>query len=171
MREYFIAVLTAVITVFFVYYSIVMSNAVMVHLNHMFVEAQTICTNMIMRIENCEGFKEDEDVVLIGALQYNNYYQTTKETNAEILKAYLGPGNSNNVNGVNWGSWLSKYMTNILNSSLQYTYYDSLDKYQRDNDLSAGVLMEIKEMPSYPLLGSVKKIDNTIYVNLGELGE
>lgn len=153
----------------FLYYSIVMANAVMVRMNHMYVEAEAICTNMLERIESCENFNGYENVIFIGALQYNSYYKAAKETDSDILNGWLGAGNGVNVNGVNWGSWLKKFMMNILNSNLLYTHYDSLIGYISSCSVPIEHETTINSMKAYPLKDSVKKVDNTIYVYLGEI--
>jgi len=153
----------------FIYYSVVMANAVMVHMNHLFVEAQSISASLLARIENCEGFTGNEEVILIGSFQNNDYYKYADELEAEILDAYLVAWPKETKNGVHCGSLMTRHMKNILNSTLQYSYYDSQEIYlEKNSSIDKDIAEEIKQMAAYPRDGSVKKINNIIYVYMGE---
>ena len=77
---------------FFVYFSVVMSNAVYTSYQQMYIETISVGTRILDRIENCEGFEGTEEVVLLGAMQYNSYWGNPGEQPSMILDAALGPG-------------------------------------------------------------------------------
>lgn len=146
----------------FLYYSVVMSNAVHVHYKNMFDVALSEGTNIIDRIENCEGFTGNEEIILVGHILFNDYYTRLNDNGthgAEILDACLGPSRWN-VNAFTYNTLAKRFLENILQSSLNIaTSYDIND------------VMFVKDMPLFPLPGSVQKIDDKIYVKFSELTE
>ena len=158
----------------FLYCGVVMSNAVHVHYKNMFDVALSEGTNIIDRIENCEGFTGNEKIILIGAMQWNDYYTKLNDNGthgAEILDAWLGPCNKENINALNWGSWTKRFLQNVLQTTLAIEKYENLHEVILNLHLSDKNIVSIKEMPLFPLHGSVQKIDDKIYVKFSELAE
>ena len=145
----------------FLYYSVVMANAVHVHYKNMFDVALSEGTNIIDRIENCEGFTGNEEIVLVGHMYFNDYYKNQKDGTygAEILDAWLGVIRWHG-NALTYNSLAKRFLENILQVSLNMT-----------TTIDANDVLLIKDMPVFPLSGSVQKIDDKIYVKFSELAE
>lgn len=164
----YVGYISRALSVFFIYYSIVMSNAMYISYQQMYIETISIGTRILDRIESCDGFDGTEEVVLLGAIYYNDYWGTPDGNDASILNASLGPGNPSNVNGVNWTPWLVRFCVNVLDSNLSYSWYGNAeDCIQKEAITSDGINM-IMEMTAFPSDGSIKKIGNKIYVRLSD---
>ena len=154
-----------VVFTFFVYFSVVMSNAVYTNYQQMYIEAISAGTRILDRIENCEGFTGTEEVILIGAMQYNPYWGTPGEQPAMILDAALGSGNPRNINGINYASWTRRFLNNVLDSTLVFSDYPSVDKMVEEKIVTMQEAEVLYKMPTFPADGSVMKIDGKVYIN------
>ncbi len=152
--------------VFFIYYSVVMSNAVYMNYQQLYIETISIGTRLLDRIETCDGFDGTEEVVLLGAMYYNEYwYNTANDKGAMILGASLGPSY---INGIYWAPWTVRFLVNVLDSSLSYTFYNDVETCIQEKGLTAGEIDAITEMTTFPSDGSVEKIGGRIYVKLSD---
>ncbi len=147
----------------FIYYSVVMANATIVHLNNVYVRAQSIGTRVLERIESCKGFDGTETVHLVGDMRYNDYFAIPVEE-AEILNAYLGPAMPNMSYGFD-----VVFLKNILDSRLNYDYdrFRSVEKFLEElteAGVDEDIIKQIEKMPAFPYDGSVQKIEGDIYV-------
>lgn len=158
--------LNNVVFVFFVYFSVVMSNAAYTNYHQMYIETISAGTRILERIENCEGFEGTEEVVLLGAMQYNSYWGNPGEQPSMILDAALGSGNPNNINGINYASWTRRFLNNVLGSTLIFVDYSSVDTLIEKEDLSEDEIEAIRIMTAFPADGSVEKIGDRVYVKL-----
>lgn len=152
----------------FIYYSIVTANAVYTDYHNMYEVSFSIGTRILDRIETCEGFDGSEQIVLLGIMQENSYYGEKGYEEAGILDAFLGCGNPNNVNGLNYGSWMKKYLQNILDSKLEYVYYDSLQEYIDLESVEEDLEKDLLNLQVFPKQDSVEKIGNKIYIKFSD---
>lgn len=152
----------------FIYYSIVTANAVYTHYHNMYDVSLSIGTRILDRIETCEGFEGTEQIVLLGQIQENLYYGEKGYEEATALNAFLGCGNPNNINGLNYGSWMKKYLQNILDSKLEYVHYDFLQEYIDGENVEADLEKELLNLQVFPKQDSVKKIGNKIYIKFSD---
>ncbi len=143
-----------------IYFSVVMANAIYVHYGVMLSEATSICDRLLERIEETDGFSGNEEIILYGSFINNDYFRANEATDSELLGAFIGPSNKTNVNAICWASLLRRYMKNIYNCSLDIYLWGEIES---DNDVSF-----IEEMSLFPADGSIKRINNKIYVRLGE---
>lgn len=148
----------------FIFSSIIYANAIFSRYYGMFVEAQSIGTRILDRIENCEDFDGTERVVIIGAMQNDSYYGVPGDTKAEILDALIGCASIQSVNGLNWGSWVRRFLINILGSNMEYVVYGNMKSCIATEHLSDSQQQELVGLGYFPRNNSVKKIGNTIYV-------
>lgn len=148
----------------FLYYSVVMANAVCVQLNHLYVSAQSIGTRIIDRIESCEGFDGTEKVYFFGAMQNNDYFRAAGKQQSGILNANLGPGNINFTDPLGPPNWCVDFLKYVLDSKLQYSYYLYLGDYEITENVDSDIMGQLREMSVYPAQGSVQKIGDCIYV-------
>lgn len=167
-RSRYIGYASRALGVLFIYYSVVMSNAMYMNYQQMYIETISLGTRILDRIETCDGFEGTEEVVLLGAMYYNEYWGVPGNEEAMILNAFLGPGNRNNVNGINYASRVVRFLTNVLDSSLSYSYYENIEDCIQKEGLIADEIDAIKEMAAFPINGSVEKIGGKIYVKLSE---
>lgn len=151
---------------FFVYFSVVMSNAAYTNYHQMYIETISAGTRILERIENCEGFEGTEEVVLLGAMQYNSYWGNPGEQPSMILDAALGSGNPDNINGINYASWTRRFLNHVLDSTLLFLDYSSVDSLIEKEDLSENEIETLSRMTAFPADGSVEKIGDRIYVKL-----
>lgn len=151
----------------FMYYSVVMANAVYINYHNMYDVSLSIGTRILDRIENCEGFEGTEKIILVGDIQYNSYFGEVYEE-SEILDAFLGCGNPNNKTGLCYGAIAGRYLRNVLDSKLEYLYCFSIDGYISENNLSSEEIEKLNEMQVFPQKESVKKIGNKIYVKFSD---
>ena len=143
----------------YLYYSVVMANAVYVDYYNMYEVSLSTGTRILDRIETCEGYEGNEQVVLLGRLQNNSYFGEANQEEAEILNAFLGNNNPNVVNVLKHGFYLEAFLVNILDSKIEYMCYDTLDNYVED----------FEEMGSFPRKDCARKIGDKIYVKLFDL--
>ena len=152
---------------YFIYSSCILSNSIYVHYNMMFVEAESICTRLISRIEMVEGFQGDETIVFLGDLQKSKYFHPNSALKeSDELFAFVGPHNGNNLNALNYNSWIKKYMNNVLNYSLDVTGYLDYDDMFLENRRKM-----FQEMTCYPIEGSVVKDGEYVFVKLSEIDD
>lgn len=154
----------------FIYYSIVMANAVYTKYHNMYDVSLSIGTRILDRIETCEGFEGTEEIILLGKIQENKYFGEIYEE-AEILDAFLGCGNPSNINGLNYGFRMMNYLCNILDSKMEYSYYEFLEQYisVSEGNLSRDEISVLNAMQVFPQKESVKKIGNKIYVKFSDI--
>ena len=154
----------------FLYYSIVMGNAIYVHYYNMYEVSLSLGTRILDRIETCDGFNGTEQVVLLGHMQHqaNSYLGDQGQQEAAVLDAFLGPGNPDNVNGLYWGSHTKRFLENILDSKLEYVHYNSMDEYIKRENVEMETIEELQEMREFPEKDSVKKIGDKIYVKFSD---
>lgn len=160
--------LSRILYVFFLYFSVVMSNASYINYQQMYIETISIGTRMLDRIETCDGFKGTEKVVILGAMQDNAYWGTPGEQPAMILNAFLGSGNPNNINGINYASWTRRFLTNVLDSSMEMVSYSTFAECIQEERLSDDEIERFQEMAAFPRDGSVEKIGDRIFVKLAD---
>ncbi len=161
IMEYLLSTGYKIIMCIFIYYSVVMANAVIVHLNNMYVIAQSIGTRILDRIESCSGFDGTETVHLIGNMQHNEYF-TVPVAKAEILNANLGMARPDQSNALN-----KAFLVNILDSGLHYDLCGSVEAFIEElieEGVDENIIKQIEEMPAFPYDGSVQKIGEDIYV-------
>ena len=148
----------------FICCSIVFANAIFSRYYGMYVEAQSIGTRVLDRIENCENFTGTERIVIIGAMQNDTYYGSTDENRAEVFDALIGCANYRNINGVNYGSWLRRFVTNILGSNMDYTSYTTFTKCIESENLDSQEVEILENMNYFPRYESVQKIGDIIFI-------
>ena len=148
----------------FIFCGIVLSNAIFSRYYGMYVEAQSIGTRVLDRIENCENFTGTERIVIIGAMQNDTYYGSTDENRAEVFDALIGCANYRNINGVNYGSWLRRFITNILGSNMDYTSYTTFTKCIESENLDSQEVEILENMNYFPRYESVQKIGDIIFI-------
>jgi hypothetical protein len=147
----------------FIFNSIILSNAIFSSYYGFWIEAQSIGTRLLDRIENCEGFEGTEKVIIIGAMQGDSYYGEPG-TDINLLDAMVGPANLSNVNALNWGSWVKRFLSNILGSNMEYVVYKKMNDYITTEQLDTEEQQVLEEMGYFPRNNSVRKIGDAIYV-------
>lgn len=147
----------------FIFSSIQLANAIFTSCYEYWVEAQSIGTRVLDRIENCEGFEGTEKVVIIGAMQRDIYYGEP-DTDIKILDAKIGEVQSMNVNALNYGSYLRRFLTYILGSNMEYIKYLDIDSCIEAEQLGTEEQRELAEMGYFPRSNSVRKIGDVIYI-------
>lgn len=156
--------LGAVMSVY-LYYSVVMANAVYVDLYNKYEVSLETGAKILDRIETCEGYEGNEQVVLVGRLSENPYYGEAGQE-ADILNAFLGNNNPNYSNILVHGLYLEWFLVNILDSKIEYSYYDTLNIcIANEGEQYADVL---EEMESFPRKDCVIKVEDKIFVKLSE---
>ena len=153
--------------IFFIYYSIVMSNSLYISAQQAYIETISIGTRLLDRIETCDGFTGTEEVVLVGCLDKNSYWGHPRDDGAMILNVLCGL-NSLNPNGIT-PTRAVPFLKNTLDSTLTYTVCNTMDDFLRIEDLTDDEKERIMDMPSFPVKGSVEKIGEKIYVKFYEL--
>lgn len=147
----------------FICCSIVFANAIFSRYYGMYMEALSIGTRVLDRVENCENFEGTERIVILGAMQNDDYYSNSKEK-AVVLDAVIGCANYRNVNGVNYGSWLRRFITNILGSNMDYTSYTTFTKCIESENLDSQEVEILENMNYFPRYESVQKIGDIIFI-------
>lgn len=151
----------------FIFSSIQLANAIFTSYYGFWVEAQSIGTRVLDRIENCEEFEGTEKVAIIGAMQWESYY-IGSDRNIEILDANIGPARLANVNAINWGSILGRFLANILGSNMEYITYSDTYSCSEAEQLGTEERRELEEMGYFPRNNSVRKIGDVIYVKFSD---
>lgn len=164
-----LSVVLGILLSVFVFNSIILSNAIFSSYYGFWIEAQSIGTRLLDRIESCEGFEGTEKIVIIGAMQMDSYYgeysyYTESGTDIEILNAVVGPATLSNVNALNWGSLVKRFLSNILGSNMEYTVYKKMNDCISTEQLDIEEQQVLEEMGYFPRNNSVRKIGDTIYV-------
>ncbi|SDB68225.1 glucosyltransferase domain-containing protein [Butyrivibrio sp. INlla16] len=154
----------ALVTCFFIIQSIILCNAALSRYYFMYVEAQSVGTRILDRIENVEGFEGNERIIIVGGLKLDDYYGPVGIAEAEVLNAKIGPANPQSKTALDAASWIMRFLSNVLGSDSEYTKYINMDGCIESEDFSQEEIEQIKRMNDYPRNNSVIKIEDTIVV-------
>lgn len=145
-----------------IYLGVLSANMAYAQLDKMERATMSLTTRLVERVETCEGFEGNEEIMLIGNVQDNSY-----------LSMYDSTGNST------WEYWDSDILYNYTKNGVTNT--DVLAALVRTNtgiplrwhlrkieNYTPEYQQLILNMPIYPADGSVKKIENTVVIKLSE---
>ena len=169
-RKWYHKLLRANVTlmaVIFIFEGVYLANVLYVRIDNMYINSLSIATRLMDRIETLDNFSGKEKVVIIGGLCNNEYYrnlilQDSDNTVLDIstpIPKYLS-------HGFTYTGTEIRFLKSIMNSTLDIAQYYDIDKYLSSSTASVTGTDTIKDMPMFPLNGSVIKIGNTIYVKL-----
>lgn len=182
LGRYVICILICV----FSFISIGYSSYRNVNIYSSYIKVHEIAKDLVLeieeRIEHCEGFKSDDEVIFVGALdtqsinryflneEYEEFlYRVFNRDHSSIFRRYalhsfniIIPGDER----------IKEFTVNEFNEASRSELKEK--DFFCVNDVHTGLaiihssLNEIQKMPSYPLEGSVKKINGIVVCKLGE---
>ncbi len=150
-----------------VYYGFVLSNTAYIRWVNYYQETYSLCTRIIDRIETCNGYTGNEDVVLIyNNAAANSYVHTTGIDSIPMLTG-LGNPDDNKVNGFST-STMAGIFENILGFSPDISAYKDMDAYVSEAKPTETEKLELENMKVFPNSKCTDKIGDTIIVVLSE---
>lgn len=154
-------------SVIFIFEGVYLANVLYVHVDNMYINSLSIATRLMDRIETLDDFSGKEKVVIIGGLHNNEYYRNLilQDSDNTVLDIRT-PAPKELSHGFTYTGTERRFLKSIMNSTLDIAQYDDVDKYLSSSTASVTEIDTIKDMPMFPLNGSVIKIGNTIYAKL-----
>lgn len=160
----FLRILCLAMTLIFViiiYSGFILSNSTYVHTEGVYQVSLSLCTRLIDRIEQCDGYSRDKEIIIIGV--FNGEYQTP--ILEDSIYDMIG---KNTTTCFDYAGYIAKYLKGILGMSSEISGYDNIYDYDLQRDISDGMKDKISKMNSFPAKDSVKSIDGKIIVKLNE---
>lgn len=156
-----LSITVVIMMAFIVYYNVLVNHIAYSKVENNYIISKSIATNLVARIENCEGFSGNEEVVFVGDLCYSDYFNGNKNSDVNYF-SYLdnmGILDKECINSFSYEGAMFPFIKNIIGSNLGLINYSE----HLFNEVSLDV---IEKMPLYPADGSVIKIGNYIIVKI-----
>ena len=127
------------------------------------LQIQSRTTELVTRIHEVDGLGPDTEVVFVGKAPYSFLDTAGFYEYAYSNYGVMGIDNAKEI--MYSPELVTSYMQNILGYNLNYQFYDRCNSI---NDNKEKYERELKEMPIYPYVGSIKKCDDLVLVKLSE---
>jgi hypothetical protein len=151
----------------YIYFGIVLANIAYLRMHNYFLETYAICLRIEDRIEMTEGFTGDEDIILLGEISGNDYFNRTGIKPIPLLDGLYNAEDARN-DGIK-NSSLPDLLSRVMGFSPECRYCLSEDELKSDYDLTGDQLQSISELEMYPSTPSSVRIGNRIFLKIGTM--
>jgi len=150
------------------YYNILVANMAYVHLDDMYRNTVSLGTRIIDRIETCEGYDGTEQVVLIGDILHNTYYNTQHTVGMPGLDDDMYFLSKERQHVISENGLTVYFLYHSLGAPMDFKSYLTTDDLINSDSIHITNQKEIENMPEFPCDGSVIKRGDIIFAKISQ---